>query len=276
MKLVFYFIALLSPTSSIFSQIDYSVLDKWKCSGCQIPNIARPEPNTPKEKKEPQHELTEKEIRAINEETQKKLTLIRKSLITADKLRNAVSWNAGSIQIAESRRYFNLPPSQGGVFASISNTTRQTPVSSMSPISIRRSAAILARAQLPGVSPEDASFLSAQASLALQGGVLQVFVDDKMLGISDAQEKKFRILLEETEKSNQNIELTKKEEEQIFEQQKKINDEVTDKTKDAANSKLKELAQQLLDLIERRKKEEEALKDLSKKVEGIIKFHEDM
>jgi len=110
----------------------------------------------------------------------------------------------------------------------------------------------------------------------LKGGALQVFVDDKTLGISDAKEKKFRILLEETEKSNQNIELTKKEEEQIFEQQEKINDEVTDKTMDEAKLKLKKLAQQLLDLMERRKKEEEALKDLSKKVERIIKFHEDM
>jgi len=272
----FYFIVLFLPTAAIFAQIDYSVLDKWKCSGCQIPNMTRPEPNAPKEEKTTQPELTEKEIRRINEQAEKKLAQIRKSLITAEKLRNAVSWNTNRVQIAEGLRYFNLPPNQGGVFASIANTTRKTPVSSMTPLAMRRSAAILARAQLPGVSPEDASFLSAQASIALQGGALQVFVDDNTLGISDAQEKKFRILLEETEKSNQNIELTKKEEEQIFEQQEKINDEVTDKTMDEAKLKLKKLAQQLLDLMERRKKEEEALKDLSKKVERIIKFHEDM
>ncbi|SHM81198.1 hypothetical protein [Mucilaginibacter sp. OK098] len=258
--------------SAGFSQIDFSVLDKWR--GNQRPaftrtiNVAR-ERNEQVNNTPVVHQPTEKEIRQARAYAEKQAAEVRKNLITPNANTSSVTYSLTTVNTVQNGGYLNSTPNGGGAFYAFAADTRNTRATAIPTVAIRRTVAILAKASEG--SAEDMFSLAEQASIAMQGGDLQVKVNDNAINSSEKQEQQFRDLVQELSQDYQDIEFVKKEEDLIDKEANNVDADVYAGkiSKEEGKAKLLDLTKQLINAKTKSEKAKEDIKKLPKKIETI-------
>jgi membrane protein implicated in regulation of membrane protease activity len=263
------------------AQIDFSGLDKWRGVDAQRGPDTTPErktdsPAPAQRRREPtQREPTQKEVQEARERTARLVATIREKL---SKPQASVTWTRAAVHVRATGGYFNTPPSPAGVFAVVAAGAAKTPATSISPLALRRAAAILARAVLTDSgststeSEETVAFLAGEAATAMQGGDLRVRVDDSAFKWNGRQQEQFRAVLQEAEGSFRDIEFAKSERARIDEEVIRIDHLVLEGvlSADKAESRIKELSSVLAAALKRSKEAQESIRDLPKRIEIIV------
>ncbi len=250
--------------------IDFSVLDKWNEPGAQRRAIEG-EPRGEPGRIEKPRELTQKEIQKAEDQAQRLVATIREKLSKPGP-EASVTWSRTSVTVGGDSGGFFTPPSAAGVFAAIPAGTSGTPATSITPLALRRSAAILARAVNPAESEETAAFLAEEAAQVLAGGSSRVRVDDAAFKWNDRQQKQFRAVLQEAETLYKDIEFAKSVRERVGPELIAIASSVQDGTLSAAEAenKKRNLSDVVEEALKRSREAQRKLGDLTKKIEYIV------
>jgi hypothetical protein len=271
-------IGALACPSMVQAQIDFSGLDKWRGVDAQRDPVAKPEREThspaPAQRR---REPTQKEMREARERTARLVATVREKLSKPEP-QASVTWTSAAVHVSATGGYFNTPPSPAGVFAVVAAGAAKTPATSISPLALRRTAAILARAvrnDSGGTSTESeetVAFLAGEAATAMQGGDLRVRVDDSAFKWNARQQEQFREVLREVEGSFRDIEFAKSERARIDKEVIRIGDLVLEGalSTDKAESRIKELSSVLAAALKRSKEAQESIRDLPKRIEIIV------
>lgn len=269
----------LACTPIVHAQIDFSALDKWRGLEAQRGPVAKPEGNTNSSSnpttEHRRHEPTQKEMQKAREQAEQMVATIREKLSKPGPAA-AVTWNNTSMSVAASRRYLDTPPTPAGAFAAVAAGAAGTHATLLTPLALRRSAAILAGAVTYNSSSADAgetaAFLAEEAATAMQGGDLRVRVDDAAFKWNHQREEQFRALLQDAEESFRDIAFAKTEQARVAKEAVTITQSVQQGTLSAekAESMKKELSDALEAALKRSSEAQQKIQELPKRIEIVV------
>jgi hypothetical protein len=182
----------------------------------------------------------------------------------------SVTWSKTTVNVVATGGDFNTPPSPAGVFAAVAAGVAGAHATSMTPLALRRTAAILVKAA--GESEETAAFRAGEAATSMEGGNLRVRVDDAAFVWNDRRQEQFRALLQEAEDSFKDIEFANNESNRVDEEIVRIDRSVQEGTlsADKAESEKRELSNTLEAALKRGNDAQKRIRDLPKKIRYVL------